>query len=230
MHPRLQIGDLAIDLVLKEMRGIRLSVHPPAGTVRIAAPKRMSLETIRRFAESRLDWIHKQQARLRSKAPADTPVDYRDGESLVMWGKPCALAVIEEAGRPTVELAGDRLVLRVPPDSTLEGRRALVEAWSRGHLREAVIPLLSQWEPVMGVKAKRLFVRRMKTKWGSCNHRAKTIRLNTELVGRPPACLEYVVVHELAHLLEPTHNARFVALMDRFLPGWRLRRSTLRET
>jgi predicted metal-dependent hydrolase len=115
----------------------------------------------------------------------------------------------------------------VRPGTGAHKRQAVTAHWYRGQIKKAVVPLLAKWEPVMGVKVERFFVRQMKTKWGSCNYKAHTIRLNTELAKRPPECLEYVVVHELVHLLEPTHNARFVALMDRFMPKWEFYREVL---
>jgi hypothetical protein len=119
------------------------------------------------------------------------------------------------------------MLLRVRPQTGEDKRQALVEEWYRERLKEAVPPLLERWQPLLGVQVERFFVQRMKTKWGSCNHMARTIRLNTELTKKPADCLEYIVVHELVHLLEPTHNARFVALMDRFMPNWQFHRQAL---
>jgi len=119
------------------------------------------------------------------------------------------------------------MLLRVRPRTDAAKRRALVDEWYREQLKQAVPPLLARWQPRLGVRVERVFVQRMKTRWGSCNHKARTIRLNTELAKKPAACLEYIVVHELVHLLEPTHNARFVALMDRFMPRWQFHRQVL---
>ena len=119
------------------------------------------------------------------------------------------------------------MLVRVRAATDEDKRQALLEAWYRERLKEAVPPLLDRWQPLLGVTVERFFVQRMKTKWGSCNHLARTIRLNTELAKKPPECLEYIVVHELVHLLEPTHNAHFVALMDRFMPKWQFHRQVL---
>jgi predicted metal-dependent hydrolase len=150
-------------------------------------------------------------------------------ESHFVWGKRYLLTVTESDEPPAVELKHSRMFLRVRPGTTEEKRQAIVEAWYRDQLRLRVPPLLERWQPRLGVQLERWFVQRMKTKWGSCNHRARTIRLNTELAKKPPECLEYIVVHELVHLLEPTHNARFIALMDRFMPRWQIHRQVLNQ-
>ena len=199
---------------------------PPTGRVRISAPQRMNLDTIRVFAISKLDWIKQQRARLREQE-RETPRDYADRESHNVWGKRYLLSVVESDQPPSVELKHNRMILRVRPHTDKDKRQALVEGWYRKELKKAVPPLLVQWQPRLGVKIERFFVQRMKTKWGSCNHKARTIRLNTELAKKPPGCLEYIVVHELAHLLEPTHNANFVALMERFMPKWQFHRDQL---
>jgi predicted metal-dependent hydrolase len=223
---QIKLGDITVDVILKDIKNVHLSVHPPAGKVRISAPERMSLDTIRVFAISKLDWIKQQQAKLRGQE-RESPREYLDRESHYLWGRRYLLTVTESDAPPAIELKHRRMILRVRPGTGQEKREALVEEWYRERLKEAVPPLLGRWEPLLGVKAKRWFVQRMKTKWGSCNHRSGTIRLNTELAKKPPECLEYIVVHELVHLLEPTHNARFLTLMDRFMPRWQSHREEL---
>ena len=223
---QINLGDIAVDVVLKDIKNVHLSVHPPTGRVRISAPKRMSIDTIRLFAISKLDWIKQQQTRLREQE-RETPREYVERESHYVWGTRYLLTVSESDEPPSIEVKHGCIHLRVRPRSDEDKRRALVEEWYRGQLKEAVSPLLARWQPLLGVRVERFFVRRMKTRWGSCNHKARTIRLNTELAKKPEECLEYIVVHELVHLLEPTHNARFVALMDRFMPKWQFHRQTL---
>ena len=150
-----------------------------------------------------------------------------DRESHYVWGKRYLLGVSERDEPPSIELKHSRMLLQVRPQTTEDKKRALVEEWYREQLKQAVPPLLSRWQTVLGVSVERFFVQRMKTKWGSCNHTAHTIRLNTELAKKPVECLEYVLVHELVHLLVPTHNARFVELMDRFMPSWQVHRQLL---
>lgn len=222
----INLGDIAVDVVLKDIKNVHLSVYPPTGRVRISAPKRMSIETIRLFAISKLGWIKQQQMKLREQE-RETPRDYVDRESHYVWGKRYLLAVSESDQPPSIELKHSRMRLRVRPRTGEDKREALVEAWYRERLKEAVPPLLARWQPLLGLSVERVFVQRMKTKWGSCNHKARTIRLNTELAKKPAECLEYIVLHELVHLLEPTHGARFVALMDRFMPNWQFHRQVL---
>lgn len=226
MVSQIKLGDIAVDVVLKDIKNVHLSVYPPTGRVRISAPRRMSLDTIRVFAISKLDWIKQQQKLLRAQE-RETPREYVDLESHYVWGKRYLLTVSERDASPSIELKHDRMLLRVRPGSGEDRRMALVEEWYREQLKEAVPPLLARWQPLLGVRVHRLFVQRMKTKWGGCNHKARTIRLNTELAKKPPECLEYIVLHELVHLLEPTHNARFVALMDEFMPKWQFHRQVL---
>ena len=226
MVSRLEIGEIDVDVVFKDIKNVHLSVYPPTGTVRISAPSRMSLDTIRAFAVSKLNWIKKQQSKIQQQ-PRETVREYVDRESHYLWGARYLLKVIEIDQRPAVELEHRRMLLHVRPGAERPKRRDVVEAWYREQIKEAVTPLLAKWQPVMGVNVEKFYVRRMKTKWGSCNITAGTIRLNTELAKKPPECLEYVVVHEMVHLLERHHNARFRALMDEFLPQWQHYRDEL---
>jgi predicted metal-dependent hydrolase len=213
---QIKLGDIAVDVILKDIKNVHLSVYPPTGRVRISAPKRMSMETIRVFAISKLSWIKQQQKKLREQE-RETRRDYVDRESQNVWGKRYLLTVSESDEPPSIELKHSRMLLRVRPKTSEEKRQALVEEWYREQIKKAVPPLIAQWESRIGVKVERFFVQRMKTRWGSCNYNAHTIRLNTELAKKPSECLEYVVVHEMIHLLEPTHNARFTGLLDRFI-------------
>jgi predicted metal-dependent hydrolase len=226
MVSQITLGDIAVDVVLKDIRNVHLSVHPPTGRIRIAAPKRMRIDTIRVFAISKLDWIKQHQTKLREQE-RETPRDYVDRESHYVWGRRYLLTVSEGDEPPSIELKHSRMLLRVRPGTGRDKREALVEEWYRERLREAVTALLTRWQPLLGVRVERFFVQRMKTKWGSCNHKAGTIRLNTELARKPAECLEYILLHELVHLVEPTHNARFVALMDRLMPKWQFHRQVL---
>jgi predicted metal-dependent hydrolase len=224
----IELGDIRIDVVRKGIRNIHLSVHPPDGTVRISAPLRMDLNTIRAFAASKIAWIGRQQGRIR-EAAREPRREYVGRESHYVWGTRHLLKVIEYEGAPKVELRHDGLVLQIRPGTDAARRRDLVDQWYRALVKEAVPPLLERWEPRIGVKVQRFRVQRMKTKWGSCNRRIAGIRLNTELAKKPRECLEYVVVHELVHLLESKHGPRFVSLMDRFLPQWREHRGLLKR-
>ncbi len=226
MTTQLQLGDIAVDVVQKEIKNVHLSVHPPTGRVRIAAPSRMSLDTIRVFAISKLGWIKRQQTGFREQQ-RESPREFLERESHYVWGRRYLLAV-DEVDRPqTVELGPRRIVLRVRPGTDHAKRQRIMEEWYREMVKEAAAPLIAKWERLMSVKVQRFYVQRMKTKWGSCNAEASTIRFNTDLAKKPLPCLEYIVVHEMTHLIEPTHNARFIALMDRFMPKWQSCRDAL---
>lgn len=223
---RITLADIAVDVVLKDIRNVHLSVHPPTGRIRISAPRRMSLDTIRSFAISKLDWIRRQQSRLRTQE-RETPREYTERESHYLWGRRYLLTIVECDEPPSIRVRHNRIVLRVRPGTSQSRRQELIEDWYRDQLREAVPSLLQRWEPLLKVSVKRFFVQRMKTKWGSCNPHARSIRLNTDLAKKPRVCLEYIVVHEMVHLLERTHNARFVATMDLVMPQWRVFRQEL---
>ncbi len=226
MMAQVQLGNIAVDVVLKDIKNVHLSVYPPAGRVRIAAPSRMSLDTIRIFAISKLGWIKQQQKKLREQE-RETPREYLDRESHYVWGKRYLLKVAENNSAPEVDQKRNILILRIRHGASEEKKQTALEEWYRDQLKVAVPHLIAKWEPLLGIKVKRFFVQRMKTKWGSCSHGAGSIRLNTELVKKPPECLEYIVVHEMLHLLEPTHNSRFIALMDQFMPKWQFQRQEL---
>jgi predicted metal-dependent hydrolase len=226
MNTQIQLGDVTVDVVLKNIKNIHLSVYPPVGRVRVAAPKSTNPDTLRVFIISKLEWIKHQQERFRKQA-RETKRDYINRESHYLWGKRYLLTVSEQDAVPTIKLTPTHLLLQVPPQTCEEKKQALVAEWYRRQLKTAVRPLLIKWQAILGVKVERFFVQRMKTRWGSCNPRAHTIRLNTELAKKPAECLEYVMVHELVHLLEPTHNARFTELMDRFIPQWQVHRKAL---
>jgi predicted metal-dependent hydrolase len=228
MLTTVHFGDFSVDVVRKEIKNVHLSVHPPTGKVRIAAPARMSLDTIRVFAISKLDWIRKQQKKLQDQE-RETPREYLERESHYVWGKRYLMTVIEADERPRIELRHSRIALHVRPGTPPGRRQAIMDGWYRDLVREAATPLIAKWERLMGVQVKRFYVQRMKTKWGSCNHEAGTIRLNTDLAKKPPECLEYIIVHEMVHLLEPTHNAGFLALMKQYLPKWEGVRETLNQ-
>lgn len=226
MDTRLKLGEITVSIVLKDIKNVHLSVHPPHGRVTIAAPSRMSLDAIRVFAISKLDWIKRQQRKMREQ-DREPPREYLARESHYVWGRRYLLKIVEVDGPCGVELGPSRLLLRVRPGTNAGQCHTVVETWYRQALRRAVPPLIQKWEQSIGVRVNRFFVQRMKTKWGSCNHRAGTIRINTDLAKKPPECLEYIVVHEMLHLLEPTHNSRFIALLDQFMPKWRSHQQTL---
>lgn len=226
MKATLDLGDFRAEVVRKAIKHVHLSVYPPDGRVRIAAPAGMELETIRLFAIAKLAWIRRQQRKILAQE-RETPREFLDRESHYVWGKRYLLKVVEKEAAPAVELGHSSLLLQVRPGYDAARRQEILDAWYREQIRQAVPALLEKWQPLIGVRAGKVFVQRMRTRWGSCNPAAGHIRLNTDLAKKPPECLEYIVVHELTHLLEPTHNARFASLMEMFLPHWRPMRDEL---
>jgi len=226
MTVQIQLGDIAVDVVQKGIKNIHLSVYPPQGRVRIAAPLRMDLDTIRVFAISKLGWIKQQQSKLRSQA-REAPREYLNRESHYVWGKRYLLKVVEHDAPPSVTVKHSALVLNMRPGSDDAKKQSVLSEWYRQQLKEETQALIAKWAAHMGVPVPALTIRKMKTKWGSCTPVTRHILINLELAKKPPECLEYIVVHELAHLLEPTHNNRFIALMTQFMPKWRFYRDEL---
>jgi predicted metal-dependent hydrolase len=186
----------------------------------------MTADTIRVFAISKIGWIKQQQAKVR-RQERESAREYLDRESHYLWGKRYLLQVIEDDAAPRVEVRLGSLLLRVRPGADDATKEAVVAGWYRHLLRTAVPPLIHAWEPKLNVTVSRFYVQHMKTKWGSCNPDAGAIRLNTELAKKPRECLDYIVLHEMVHLLEPTHGPKFVNRMDRFMPNWRATRDLL---
>ena len=228
MMTTIELGEIAVEVVKKDIKNIHLSVHPPTGRIRISAPLRMNIETIRVFAISKLRWIKQHQKKLREQE-RETPREYLDRESHYVWGKRYLLQVVEVDAAPVVELKHSKIRLQVRPGTSEDKRQAIVDEWYRAQIKNSVPSLIAKWGLLMGVEVERFFVQKMKTKWGSCNAGSKSIRLNTDLAKKPLECLEYIVVHEMVHFLVPGHGDRFTALMDRYLPSWRLVRQTLNE-
>jgi predicted metal-dependent hydrolase len=220
MAERIQLGDLAIEVAFKDIKHVHLSVHPPAGRVSISAPRRMNLDAVRLFALSKLGWIRRQQRKIRDQE-REPEREYLDRESHYVWGKRYLLSIVERDAAPSIELKHNRLLLHIRPGTDIERRESILDAWYREQVKSVVPALIAKWEPRMDAGVARFFVQRMKTRWGSCTPATGTIRLNTELAKKPRECIEYIVVHEMAHLLEPTHNVRFQSLMNRLMPGWK---------
>ncbi|MDQ3000200.1 MAG: M48 family metallopeptidase [Fibrobacterota bacterium] len=220
MPERMTLGNLTIEVSKKDIKNVHLSVHPPEGKVRVAAPHHIRMETLRVYVVSRLGWIKEQQRKFRAQE-RESEREFSTRESHYLWGRRYLLKVVEKDAAPAIEIRPRALILSVRPGSGKPVKQAILEKWYRDQIRAAVEPLLGKWEKVLGVKAGRIFVQRMRTRWGSCNPATKGIRFNSELSKKPAECLEYILVHELIHLLEPTHNPRFISMMNRFMPHWR---------
>lgn len=217
---QIHLGAVSVDMVRKHIKNVHLSVHPPTGRVRIAVPQDMDVKTVRLFAVAKIDWIKRQQRKLASQ-DREPPREFLDRESHYLWGRRMLLKVLEADAPRAVEVRHSALVLRIRPGDAMDAREHTLAQFYRYQLKTEAIPVIKRWESRLGVRAQALFVRQMKTRWGSCNPIAQTIRLNTELTKKPRECMEYVIVHELAHLLEATHGKPFIALLDRHLPHWR---------
>lgn len=224
----IQLAEITISVARKDIKHAHLSVHPPSGRVTLVVPKGTRLEVARAYAASKLGWIRDQQAKLRGQA-RETPRQFVERESHYLWGRRYLLSVREEDAKPSVRLGHRSITLTVRPGSSTAKRAEVMHEWHKALLHEVVPPLIRKWQTILGVTVSGYFLQRMKTKWGGCNHRARNIRLNTELVKKPKDLLEYVVVHEMIHLVEPTHSERFIALLDRHYPTWREARQELNE-
>ena len=223
---QIELGNIKIDVELKNIKNIHLSVYPPNGKVKISAPERMDLDTIRVFTISKLKWIKKQQEAFRNQE-RETPREYLTKESHYFKGKRYLLKVIEHNAKPKVILKHSAIELYIRPNATIEKRKQILDEWYRAELKKIVPKMIEKWEKKIGVKSNEFGIKKMKTKWGTCNTKAKRIWLNLEIAKKPFECLEYIIVHELVHLLERRHNEKFVKYMNEFMPKWRFYREEL---
>lgn len=221
-----KLGDMVVEVVQKDIKNIHLSVYPPTGHVKVAAPNRMSVDVIRAYVISKLTWIRKQQNKFRNQE-REAPRDFVSRESHYFLGKRYLLKVIEHDAAAKIVLKHRTLELYVRPGTSKARKKELLQEWYRDRLKQLIPSLISKWERKMKVTVSDFGVRRMKTKWGTCNQEAKRIWLNLELAKKPVECLEYIIVHEMVHLLERRHNERFLVYLNDHLPGWRLVRQEL---
>lgn len=228
MVEQLRIGDITLVLTRKAVKHVHLSVHPPDGRVTLTVPNETRVEVARAYAISRIGWIRDHQATLRGQA-REAPRRLVTRETHYLWGRRRLLEVVERDAPPNVTLGHRHITLSVRPGSDRAKREAVMHAWHKGLLHKTIPAIIARWEPKLGVSVAAYFLQKMKTKWGSCNHRARHIRINTELAKKPKDLLEYVVVHEMVHLIAPTHSERFVALLSKHYPSWREARKELNE-
>jgi len=228
MTETIHIGGLSIQVKKKDIKNVHLSVHPPDGRVTLVAPTATRLDVARAYVISKLSWIREQQRKLKNQA-RETPRQFIERESHYLWGRRYLMTVLHRDAKPCVTLDHKRITLTVRPGSDARRRAEVIHEWHKSILHEVVPTLIKKWEPKLEVKVADYFLQRMKTKWGSCNHKAGNIRLNTELVKKPKDLLEYVIVHEMVHLLEPTHSDRFMTILGEHYPTWREARAELNE-
>lgn len=219
MKTFLQLGEVSVAITYKAIKNLHLTVHPPDGEVRVSAPLPMNPDTVRVFVISKLGWIKRQRRKILAQE-REAPRQYINRESHLFRGQRYLLKVIEHQGSPKVNLTPQTLELYIRPHTSQEKRHHLINEWYRQQLKLTIPSFIAKYEPLMGVEVHEFGVKRMKTRWGTCNPRDQRIWLNLELAKKPLDCLEYVVVHEMTHLLEPRHNDRFWGLLDTFYPQW----------
>lgn len=224
---QLEVSGIRVDVVRKDIKNLHLAVYPPSGRVRVAAPQHLDDEAVRLAVVSRLAWIRRKRENYVAQE-RQSAREMVTGESHYVRGRRYRLDVVEVTGRPSVALRdGHTLEIRVGAGTSAAEREQLLQRWYRRLLRSQVEELIAKWEAIIGVDVGEWRVKKMKTRWGTCNSEARRIWINLELAKKPPNCLEYILVHELVHLIERRHNKRFRELMDRHLPQWRICRDEL---
>jgi predicted metal-dependent hydrolase len=226
----LQVGNIEALVVRKPIKNLHLSVLPPLGKVRVSAPIAMKDDAIRILLATRLLWIKKQQEKFKTQERQD-PREYVSGESHYYWGKRYRLEVIYNDKPSSVSLKGkDKIILSVRPNSDRAKREQVMMDWYRKELRGIANGLIEHWQKTINVRVKEWGIKRMKTRWGTCNQKAGRIWLNLELAKKPEHCLDFIIVHEMTHLLERGHNDRFKAHMDKYIPRWRQYKEELNQS
>ena len=224
---RIDIGGISVEVVRKDIKNLHVGVYPPGGRVRVAAPLRLDDEAVRLAVISRIGWIRRKRLEFEQQ-DRQSQREFVTGESHYFRGRRYRLKVIAHDGRPGVHVLNNAtLGLRIRPGDNRDAREAILHRWYRRQLRDQLPPLLAKWEQKIGVKVAEVRIKRMKTRWGSCNVEDRRIWINLELAKKPTMCLAYILVHEMVHLIEPSHNDRFRDLMDAFMPQWRLHRDAL---
>ena len=220
------LGNIEIELIQKNIKNLHLSVLPPYGNVRISAPLHLSKETIRLYAISKLPWIKEQREKIRSQE-RESPREFINRETLYFQGRKYLLRIFEKEGPAKILLNNRYIDLYIKPGTHSTVRKRMIDQWHRNELKKIVPSYIANWEKKISVRVDDFGIKQMKTRWGSCNIEAKRIWLNLELAKKPLQCLEYIIVHEMVHLLERKHNDRFLAYLDKFIPDWRTRRQEL---
>ena len=222
----LTVRGIDVDVIYKDIKNLHIGVYPPMGRVRVAAPKRLDDDQVRLAIIQRLPWIKRQREQLRA-TDRQSEREMVAGESHYVWGVRRRLRVVERPGRAHIEVDGDRLILYVPAGRSAEQRRKILDSWYREQLRETIPDLIKKWESKLDVVVPEWNIRRMRTKWGTCNRETRRITFNMELAKKHPDCLEYIVVHEMMHYFERGHGERFTSSMDAAMSDWRSRRDLL---
>ena len=228
MAETIHLGDIAISVTRKDVKNVHLSVHPPDGRVTLVAPMTPRIDVARAYAITRIGWIRQQKVRF-SKQAREEPRQFKGRETHYLWGRRHLLKLTERNEKPTIKVDHRTIHLQVRPGAEADQRARIMHEWHLGLLHDAIPELIRKWEARIGVKVRGYFLQRMKTKWGSCNPQRGTIRINTELVKKPRDMLEYVIVHEMIHLIEAKHTKAFFQHLDRLYPHWSVVRAELNE-
>jgi hypothetical protein len=225
----IRVFEIPVEIVRKDIKNIHLGVYPPEGNVRISVPRHITNENVRLAIVSKLSWIKKRQEEFK-KQPRQSEREYVTGESHYFQGRRYILEVVERHGKHSLSLKNNaKMLLQISPGTTKGNRALVVNDWYRRNIKTVIVELLKKWQPIIGKDVKSWGVKKMKTKWGSCNIADRRIWINLELAKKSPECLEYILVHELVHLHERHHNDNFRNLMDKYLPNWRQSRDVLRK-
>lgn len=223
----LQVGGIEAVVLYKPVKNLHLNVLPPVGKVRVTAPQNMNDDAIRTFLATRISWIKKMQAKFKGQE-RQTPREYVSGETYYFFGKKYKLEVLETDTVPSVEIKGKtKILLTVRPKTNILKREEIMQNWYRNELYKFLEKAINKWEKKIGVKVNSWSIRRMKTRWGTCNHKKKNIWLNLELTKKPESCIEYVILHELLHLIEEKHSDKFTALLNKYMPKWKSEKEEL---
>jgi hypothetical protein len=228
MQKNIKLSDISIKVVRKNIKNTHLSVYPPNGRVILVTPKKTRFEVARAYAVSKLNWIRSQQVKLREQA-REFPRKFIDRESHQLWGQRYLMKVNYRNSKPSVVLSNKYIILTVPRGYNLIKRAKVIHNWHKTLLHTFVPLLIEKWERKLNVKVSKYFLQKMKTRWGSCNKAAGNVRFNTELVKKPKDLVEYIVIHEMAHLLEAKHNSKFIEILNVHYPSWRDARSELNQ-
>lgn len=224
------VSNLMVDTIKKDIKNMHLGVYPPDGRIRVAVPLKMTDEAIRLFVISKMHWIKKQQLKF-SKQERQTQREYVGGESHYFFGRRYLLDVIHTTSRPKIEIRKKTHInLHIKPGTSMRQREKIFEEFYRLHMKEIIPILLEKWQEKMDVHVKEVKIKKMKTKWGTCNRKDRRIWLNLELAKKPLHCIDYVFVHELAHLIEKKHSKKFIQILESVLPNWQSEKEELNRT
>ena len=213
------LAAIHFEVEFKNVKTMRLTVYPPDGRVKIAAPFETVHENIGKFAASRIEWIKKHREKYQNHSKING--NLKNHTTVYVWGEPYELVFVERSGNPRISIENRCMKMYVRPNSTKAKKQAFLDKWYRDILKETAPGIIKKWEKRMGLEVEKLYVRKMKSHWGSCNCEKRTLRLNSELVKRGPECLEYVIIHEMLHIIEKGHNRIFYRLLNQYMPAWK---------